>query len=161
MTDRFLFPVARLLKTTITLNVFLSQYIPLIKHRQLKQFEWLFRYYAVYIHLFSPSLETVAAMLFSLKIIPFFFSLQYSINRFFCGFFFFFWTESQAAALPNEVFKNVFIAGEEFFPYQITVLIFVTEACVIPGLTFGKDPLFCETLSVLNVCKIKKKRNGR
>lgn len=38
MTDRFLFPVARLLETTISLNVFLSQYIPLIKHWQLKQF---------------------------------------------------------------------------------------------------------------------------
>lgn len=72
MTDCFVFPVACLLKTTITLNVFLSQYIPLIKHWQLKQFYWLFRYYAVYIPLFSPSLEAVAAIQSALAVSVFF-----------------------------------------------------------------------------------------
>lgn len=74
-----------------------------------------------------------------------------------CYFFpYFFWTKSQAAALPNKVLKkNIFIVGEEFFPYQITVLIFVTEVSVIPGVTLGKAPLFYEALSVL---KKKKKR---
>lgn len=60
--------------------------------------------------------------------------------------------------MPNEVLKNT--VREEFFPYQITVLIFVTEVSVIPGVTLGKAPLFCEALSVLGkkiiACKIKR-----
>jgi len=68
----------------------------------------------------------------------------------FFGFVFsFFWTRSQAAALPNEAVKNVLIAGEEFFPYQITVLIFVPKSVEFQVQHLVKLLLSCEALSVL------------